>query len=232
VDPEQRNVETVVAEPASFFVILWLGFPLLGAGAAWLLLLISEGVVSLPWVPFQGVFELVASLPDPQATIGSLAVGAVAGLVFAFLGYLEALTVRVSDEWVVTSRQKATSSVVDAASVTDVFVDGKKLVLLGAGGRELVRSASDLKAERLAAAFRAHGYPWRDDGDPYADEFRRWVQGVPGLPAGADALLKARQEALKKGDEHDIAELRQELARLGVVVREEKKRQYWRVTVD
>jgi hypothetical protein len=30
---------------------------------------------SLPWVPFQGPLELVVSVPDPQATIGSLALG-------------------------------------------------------------------------------------------------------------------------------------------------------------
>ena len=50
----------------------------------------------------------------------------------------------------------------------------------------------------------------------------------PTLPVGADALLKARARALDKGDSGDAAELRSELARLGVVVRDEKKRQFVR----
>jgi hypothetical protein len=33
---------------------------------------------------------------------------------------------------------------------------------------------------------------------------------------------------LVKGHDEDIAELRTELAKLGIVVRDEKKRQYWR----
>jgi cysteinyl-tRNA synthetase len=49
------------------------------------------------------------------------------------------------------------------------------------------------------------------------------VPGVDGLPPGADALLTARE---KNSDDAD--ELRAELARLGVVVRDEKGKQYWR----
>jgi hypothetical protein len=59
-------------------------------------------------------------------------------------------------------------------------------------------------------------------------EYRRWVPDTPDLPIGADALLKARQRALDSDQGGDVAELRDELARLGVVVRDEAKRQYWR----
>ncbi|WP_420708742.1 CysS/YqeB C-terminal domain-containing protein [Streptomyces sp. NRRL S-1813] len=50
------------------------------------------------------------------------------------------------------------------------------------------------------------------------------------MPDAANAFLKARQGALeKKGpSDDDTRELRAELARLGVVVRDEKGRQYWR----
>ncbi|WP_455578038.1 CysS/YqeB C-terminal domain-containing protein [Actinomadura luteofluorescens] len=51
---------------------------------------------------------------------------------------------------------------------------------------------------------------------------------MPGLPVGGNALLKARAEALKKQDETNIAELRTELAKLGVFVRDTDKRQWWR----
>jgi len=45
---------------------------------------------------------------------------------------------------------------------------------------------------------------------------------------GADALLKARATARKRDDADDARELAEELRRLGVTVRDEKKRQYWR----
>jgi len=79
-----------------------------------------------------------------------------------------------------------------------------------------------------AAAFRKHGYPWSDDGDPHRDQYRRWVPDMPDLPASANALLKARELALQKKDKTDAEDLRKELARLGYVVREEGTRQYWR----
>ncbi|MFC0098495.1 hypothetical protein ACFFKH_13285 [Micromonospora marina] len=55
------------------------------------------------------------------------------------------------------------------------------------------------------------------------------MEGLPGLPPGADALLRARQRALDGGHDAETRELHGELARLGVVVRDEGKRQYWRL---
>jgi cysteinyl-tRNA synthetase len=63
---------------------------------------------------------------------------------------------------------------------------------------------------------------------PRARHFRRWVADMPELPVDADALLRAREKALDKGDDDDAAELRAQLAKLGVVVRDQKERQYWR----
>jgi hypothetical protein len=54
------------------------------------------------------------------------------------------------------------------------------------------------------------------------------VESDPDLPQAADAFLRARARALKDDKTDDVAELRDELARLGVVVRDEKKKQYWR----
>jgi hypothetical protein len=56
------------------------------------------------------------------------------------------------------------------------------------------------------------------------------VPDLAGLPDGANALLAARAKALKKRDADESAVLLTELHRLGVVVRVEKGRQYWRLT--
>jgi hypothetical protein len=223
--------ETRVADPAWVPPLLWVGFPVLGAGLGLLLKVISEWVASLSWAPLQGPFELVASVREPYAWIGALIIGGLAGLAFAYLAAKDSFAVTVSVERVGLDRG-GTVCRVPRDGVTSVFLDGKQLVLLGPVTEELAREKSDLPAAGLRDAFVAHGYPWREDGDPHRADFRRWVEDMPGLPEGADALLKARAAALAKRDGADAAELRAELARLGVVVRDQKKRQFFRTYAD
>jgi hypothetical protein len=108
--------------------------------------------------------------------------------------------------------------------VSAVFRDRKQLVLLGTDTAELDRRPCELSSDRLAEAFRTHGYPWTD-ADPHAARYRRWVADMPGLPEDANVLLAARQKKLKS---NDAKELRRQLARLGVLVRDEDGKQYWR----
>jgi hypothetical protein len=218
---------TVVADPRWRRALVWIGLPLLGLPAGWLLESVAGWVASLPWAPFQGPFRLVASVPEPHATIGALAIGGLAGLVLATLAAVDRLTVTVRDDQVSFTRDGVTRTV-KRPLVSAVFLDGKQLVLLGPATEELTREGSDLEPNRLRAAFVAHGFPWQADGDPYRDEYQRWVDDVPDLPAGANVLLRARARALDKGDGDEVAQLRADLARLGVVVRDEDKRQYWR----
>ncbi|MDG4863772.1 hypothetical protein P8605_37080 [Streptomyces sp. T-3] len=202
-------------------------FMLLGAGAGWLVKLLAQWVVTLPWAPLQGPAETLTKAPEPWLTIAAIGVGTAAGLLFGLYVLHTELSLRVSADRVVLSRAGLTSEFT-AAEIALVCRDGKDLVLLGHHGEELAREDSDLDDRRFRDAFTRHGHPWADH-DPHADAFRRWVPGTPGLPAGADALLKARAKVLDKGDSATEArELRAELARLGVYVRDRKKRQHWR----
>jgi len=221
-----RN-DTVVAWPAAVHALVWAGFPLLGAGAAVLLKLAAGWLAAVPFAPLRWLFTWVATIPEPVATIGAAAAGGLLGLAVAFQAERETLVVTVTDHRT-TLRRDGTVREVPRPSVQAVFVDARHLVLLDGQGRELAREPSDLDVDRLAAAFRAHGYPWRPDGDPHRDTYRRWAPDTPGLPPGADALLRARQRALDRDDGADAAQLREDIARLGVVVRDEAKRQYWR----
>lgn len=218
---------TVVAEPRAQVVLVWVGFPVLGAAVLFGLKSIAGWVAGLSWAPMQGPFRLVASVPEPWATIGSLGIGALGGLVIAGMAAYERLSVEVFNEGVELNRGGRLRNF-DRTLVSGVFVDGKKLVLLGVDTGELARESSDLRTADLAEAFQKHGYQWLEK-DPYEDQYRRWAAGTPDLPPGADALLKVRAEALRKGDGEDAAQLREELSRLGVVVREDKKRQFWRL---
>jgi hypothetical protein len=199
------------------------GFPLIGAGAGWLLKALAGWAASLPWVPFQGPLELAASVPDPYATIGSLALGIVGGLAVAVLAEQDYVRVTVADDQVTIARG-GSSRRVPRASTGAVFLDGKQLVLLGHATDELAREGGDLPdARRLQAAFLAHGFPWMP-ADPHQAEYRRWVEDLRELPAGADAIFRARARALDRDDKEDAEQLRQELGRLGIVVREEGER--------
>jgi hypothetical protein len=150
--------------------------------------------------------------------------------VVAVLAEQDYVRVTVDDDQVTVARGASQRSL-PRAWIGAVFLDGRQLVLLGHATDELAREGGDLPdAKRLEAAFAAHGYPWTPGGDPHRDEYRRWVEDLPDLPAGADAVLKARARALDKGDKEDAAQLREELGKLGIVVREEGKRQFWRRT--
>ncbi|MER5969192.1 hypothetical protein ABT112_05500 [Streptomyces sp. NPDC002055] len=222
-DPQGGRI-TVLGAPGWRSVLLCAGLVLAGAGVGWLVGLLADWVLTLPWVPMQGPVRLVGSVPVAVLS----AVGAVAGLALGLVVQHEQLVIRLSDECVELTR-KGREQTFPRDAVAAVFRDGKQLVLLGHAGGELTRQECDLDAGRVAAAFTGHGYGWVD-ADPHRAEFRRWVPDTPGLPEGANALLTARQKTLEKNgsSDDDVRELREELARLGVVVRDEKRRQYWR----
>ncbi|TLS41282.1 hypothetical protein FE633_37340 [Streptomyces montanus] len=221
----QADQPTVLAESAWFIVAVCVGC---GAVLGELVRLLAGWLVTLRWAPFKGPAKLLESIPEPGLTIGAVSAGALLGLLLAFIALHESLSVSVSDSRVVLT-VRDTSREFARDEIRLAFPDGKQLVLLGRDSQELAREDCDLKVARLVAAFTEHGYTWAD-ADPHRDEFRRWVPGTPGLPEGANALFKAREKALNKQDDaEDARELRGELAKLGVVVRDEKKRQYWRM---
>ncbi|MGW0497842.1 YqeB family protein [Streptomyces sp. NPDC003007] len=198
-----------------------------GAVAGALLPLLARLLLALPWAPLEGPAELLTSVPEPALSLGTIAVGVLGGLLLGLSAAHESLSVHVCDTHVtLTIRDSAREFTREEISV--FFRDGRQLVLLAPDGLERAREHCGLNWRRLTDALTAHGYAWEEQ-DPYHAEFRRWVPGIPGLPAGADALLRARARA--REDEHagEARELRGELLRLGVVVRDEERRQYVRV---
>ncbi|MFC8145470.1 hypothetical protein ACFUKV_27550 [Streptomyces paradoxus] len=199
-----------------------------GAVGGALLPLLARWLLTLPWAPLEGPAELLTSVPEPALTLGTIAVGVLGGLLLGFTAVHESLSVRVCDTHVTLAVRDGSQEFTREESSV-FFRDGKQLVLLGPDSLELAREHCGLNWQRLADALAEHGYEWAEE-DPYRAEFRRWVPGTPGLLPGADALLRARAQARKHDDDaQDARELRDELLRLGVVVRDEEKRQYWRL---
>ncbi|MEU8813517.1 hypothetical protein [Actinoplanes sp. NPDC048796] len=211
---------TTVPTPWWLRTLVWTVVPALGFGLAELVVLLG----GVEWLP--GPFGLIEELPEVVTTYVTPALGVVLGLVLAALVDAESLKVRVSAAEVTLTRP-GHRRVVPRADIAVVFPDRDKLVLLGRTGSELAREPFLWSKDRLRAAFTEHGVPWADE-DPYLTAYRRWVPGLPGLPPAADAILAERQKALKSGDDDELRDLREELGRLGIVVRDVKKKQFWR----
>lgn len=217
---------TTVQESAAVRYGIWVACPLAGAAAGWGLGLAAGGITRLGWFPFQGVFRLFTDIPQPWGTVVPLGVGAAAGVVFALFWASEMMSVEVSAGGVALRRDDRTFRF-GRDEVESAFADGRQLVLLGRDGAELARETSDLSRAELERAFTAQGYRWRD-ADPFAAEFRMWVEHAPDLPSDVNALFTARRKAISKYETEEAAELAREIRKRGVAVRDEKKRQYYR----
>jgi hypothetical protein len=211
-------------------LVLVAGGPLLGALLGFFLPPLAGWLLSLRWVPEHGALRLVDSWDGPLAPLLLGGGGLLLGLVLAGLAIVTTLKVTVADEWIRVQKDDKKRTI-DRAEVDAVFVDGKKLVILDRESRQLLRETSESKSADIAGAFTAHGYPWVK-ADPYEALYRRWVPDTPDLPGAVNALLKAREAALKKKAGDDIAELHDEVQKLGFVVRDGKSaKQYWRPLV-
>ncbi|QOC93295.1 YqeB family protein [Micromonospora craniellae] len=219
---------TVVSWGRLESLLLWVGFPLAGGAAGAGLAARAGWIAGLAWAPAQGLFRLVDGMPDQQALATGAAVGILAGLVFGAVAAADRVAVEVAVDRV-RVRHGGKEREFARRDVRMAHLDGKELVLLGPDDEELLRRRSDLPGADLAGAFREHGWPWADE-DPHRAAYRLWVPELPGLPPGADALLKARQRALDDDRGDEAGELRTELGRYGVVVRDEGKRQHWRLS--
>ena len=217
---------TTVRETAAVRYGIWVACPVAGAAAVWGLKLAAGWITTLKWFPFQGVFALATDVPEPWVTLAALAIGAVAGAVFALFWAREMLSVEVGPARVTLHKDDKTFGF-GREQVESAFADGKQLVLLSRDGTELARETSDLSRAKLERAFIGQGYRWRD-ADPFADEFRMWVEHAPELPADVNALFTARRKAISKYETAEAAELAREIRKRGVAVRDEKKRQYYR----
>jgi len=217
---------TTVQETAAVRYGMWVLCPAAGAAAVWGLKLAAAWVAGLSWFPFQGVFELITEIPEPWATAGAPLVGAGLGFVFALIWAADMLSVEVSHERV-TLKKDDKRFEFDRGEVESAFTEGKHLVLLGPDGAELARESSDLSARKLERAFTDQGYRWRE-ADPFADDFRLWVDQTPDLPPDVNGLLAARKKAIERYEHEDAAELAREIRKRGVYVKDTKKRQYYR----
>jgi len=223
---------TTIGHSASDKVVLFGGLPLAGAALGFFLPLIADWAAGQKWVPFQGPLELIAQWDSWWVVVICTAVGLLAGILLAGMALEDTLKVTITTSGIEFLKNQKTVRV-PRDQVAVVFLDGREIVVQDPSSRELARERHDqLKsdAKQIPGAFRAHGYPWSEAGDPHGARFRRWVEDEPDLPPTVNAVLRARAKAFDQGDKGkaDLRELRGEIGKLGYVVRDEGKRQYWR----
>jgi len=154
--------------------------------------------------------------------------GVLLGVAVSVYSFVETLKITIAKEEVELIKFGETKTIA-RSEINSVFLDGKNLVLLGHDSKPLYNGKTDSQPERLATAFRQHNYPWAN-GDPFSNDYRRWVPELPDISIGAHALFKARAHAIKNNDVVDIADLSKELEKLDIVVRDKNGHQYWRKT--
>ncbi|HET6296592.1 MAG TPA: hypothetical protein VFG33_24615 [Kribbella sp.] len=226
------DTKTVIGHSAADKLLLYGGLPLVGIALGFFLPRIADWAVDQSWVPMQGPLELIAKWDAWWAVGIFTALGLLAGILLAAMALEDTLKVTVTTTDVEFLKNQQTRRVLRTQAAV-VFLDGKEIVIQDAASHELAREKHDeLKSEakKIPAAFRAHGYPWSDQGDPHADQFRRWVEDDPDLPPAVNAVLRARSKAFSQGSKGkaDLRELRDEIAKLDYVVRDKDSKQYWR----
>jgi hypothetical protein len=226
------DTKTVIGHSTTDKLVLYGGLPLLGLVLGFFLPRIADWASTQRWVPFKGPLELIAKWDSWWVVLICIVVGVVGGFLLAAIALEETLKTTISNTEVEFLKNQKTVRV-PREKVAVAFLDGKEIVLQDARSAELAREKHDQfssQAKAIGPAFRAHGYSWSDAGDPHESEFRRWVEDDPELSPAANAVLKARSKAFDQGDKGkaDLRELRQELAKLGYVVRDRDKKQYWR----
>ncbi|MER7251764.1 hypothetical protein [Kribbella sp. NPDC000426] len=225
---------TVIGHSTGDKVVLFGGLPLLGLVLGFFLPRIADWAAGRPWVPFQGVLKMIAGWDGWWVVVICLVVGLIAGALLAAVALDDILKVTITHRSVEFLKNQKTVTV-PREKVAVAFLDGKEIVLQDSSSRELAREKHDqLKSEakQIPVAFRAHGYPWSDAGDPHESEFHRWIEDDPDLPPAVNAILKVRSKAFDQGDKGkaDLRELRGEVANLGYTVKDRDKLQYWRPT--
>lgn len=226
IDEPATDSIVVKDHPAPVAVMLVV-IALVGAGIGWLLQWSTGWLLGLGWIPFRGPIRLIDGLPDRVALPLFVGLGAVLGLVLDgfILGTLTVL--KISRSKVAISRGGKVVKTVAASGIAYAFMDRKELVLLDVDARELLRHGVDLDAGEIAEAAKKKGLRWVES-DPQSAAYRLWIDGIPGLPPGGDVVLRARAKAIAAKRTEEILELRSELNKLGIYVRDDKAQQYVR----
>jgi hypothetical protein len=225
-----KDPATHLAPGAAERLLILVGLPLAGLLAGALVPVVARWALDLfHGLPFRPAFRVVGSVDRPWEVAVNMAIWLGIGIGVAYTAMGEAVRLTVADDRM-RIEQRDRDETIARADVADVFLDRNTVVVLNHESLPLTRDPNPTSRDRLAAVFQSHGYPWRDT-DPFAAMYRRWQPDTPDLPASVNAVLAAREVALRKKARDEVRGLSEALHKLGYVTRDEGSRQFWRPLV-
>ena len=133
-----------------------LGGAVLGVGVPFLARLAAD----LPWVPFQGPLQLLASFDQAWLVWLRPALGLLAGLALGWWVILDSPVLHVGERHLRVERRGAVQRVIPRDKVDAVYRTGSKVVVQSSSGRELFAGEVEADADAVREAFLALDYPW------------------------------------------------------------------------
>ncbi|MBU5468449.1 hypothetical protein KQI49_16620 [Virgibacillus sp. MSJ-26] len=225
-----RENETVLGLSKSEKTLIIVVPMVLGGLIGWFIPVIADWLLKLPVVPWEGLIEFIASLNSFWVSITATIIGIVVGILLTLTIFEESLEITITyDNLQLKLGDKVDT--IDKKDISAIYIEYKQLIILGKSSNELYRETFETKIDTVRETFRAYKYPWKEK-DPFKKEYQRWVLGHPDFPEKLNALLYAREHALKEDIKEDAKHLREDLAKLGVVIRDEKNSQYVRLVKD
>ncbi|MGI2278228.1 YqeB family protein [Staphylococcus cohnii] len=199
---------------------------ILGGTIGWFLPTIAKWILKLPFIPLEKLFIFASHSNNFWFSISAMIIGVIAGIILSIFILSESLKVIISDDAIklqIGDEQK----IINKSDISAVYVEKKTLIILGKYSNELYRESLESKLETTKNAFLYHRYPWKEE-DPFIKQYKRWVLGHPDFSNQINALLYAREQALKNDEEDEAKQLRKDLVQLNVVIRDDKNAQYVR----
>lgn len=132
------------------------GLLLTGLGpivAAWL------AEQDFPFVPFGGPLRWIGDLDSGWAWAARIAIGLLAGLVFAFIVITEAWVLEVHDDHVIATLGDDRRRI-EHDAVVGIYLEKKRVVIDGREGRTLFDKEIEAKRDTIREAFVSRGYPF------------------------------------------------------------------------
>src|SRR5699024_9258772 len=170
---------------------------------------------------------LIASFNSMWVSIVAALIGIIVGIMLTFIIFDENLEVTISDKNLhLKLGDKADT--IEKKDISAIYMENKQLIILGQNSEELYREVIETKKDTVREAFKHYQYPWKEK-DPFDSDYQRWVLGHPDFPEKINVLLYVREHALKEDKKKKAKDLRDDLAKLGVVIRDERNAQYVRL---
>lgn len=221
------NNKTVLGLSKTDKIILIIIPPILGVLLGWFIVIISGWLIKVPFIPLKEILEWISTLSGIWVSIIGAVIGGIVGIIFTLYAFHESLKITVSNSDVkLEIKEKAET--IAKKDISAIFMEQKYVIILGNNGVELYRGQTDSKREYVEDTFEHYGFPWVDK-DPFENQYLRWVTDYPEFPSHVNALLSARERALENNESEEAKILRNDLARSGVVIRDENKHQYVRI---